>query len=128
MRKILCLFLVCLLFVSFFVSCSSPADKIDPQYYALGKEMLGLADAFLADEISLEDAKARAESIYTRLEALPLLPKNDPQYEETDRVSLYISGMCLSFATTHREDRTLALRDDLNNYGERLKAALGLAD
>lgn len=126
MRKILCLFLVCLLFVSFFVSCSSPADKIDPEYYALGKEMVGLSDAFLADEISLEDAKARAESISNRLEALPLLPKDDPQYDETDRVSLYISGMCLSFATTHREDRTLSLREDLEKFGPKLRSILGL--
>lgn len=126
MRKILCFFLVCLLFVSFFVSCSSPADKIDPQYYALGKEMVGLADAFLADEVSLEDAKARAESIYTRLEVLPLLPKGDPQYEETDRVSVYVTHLCLVFESTTREDRTLALREDLGKYGPKLRSILGL--
>lgn len=104
----------------------SQEDKIDPQYYALGKEMLGLAEAFLDDSISLADAKARAESIESRLNALPLIPKEDPLFDETDRLTVYVVHLCLSFASTSREDRTLALRNELEKYVGTLQSILGL--
>lgn len=125
MKKLLCCLLVAL-FVFLLFACSSPADEIDPQYYALGKEVVGLSDAYLAHEITLSDAQERADALITRLEALPLLPMSDPLYDKSDRVKLYASHLSYSFSLATRQDFIDALHNDLDRDLPILKKLLGL--
>lgn len=122
--------LFCLLFVFvclLFASCSSSAaDQIHPDYYAAGKDALGIAEAYLASKIDLSEAKQRIESISSALDSLPLLPENDPQYEQSDLVRLYTSAVCNSFGLQQSENRTLQLQEDLQEYTARLNELLGL--
>lgn len=124
--KAICLLLVFALLLPVCGCSKSQEEKIDPQYYALGKEMLGVCESFLDGSIPLKDAKARAESINARMEELPLIPKEDPLFEETDRLQVYITHLYLSFSTTSLGDSILPLKETIVKYSPTLAEILGL--
>lgn len=127
MKKSLALLLVPLVLLSLIGCGKTQQEKIHPQYYELGKEALGLAEAYLDGSISLADAKTRAESIDARLDALPLIPKEDPLYEKSHDVAITVSLFCSSFSLA-KEGRDLALRETLTDYSPLLAKDLGLRD
>lgn len=121
---------VCLLFVfvCLLSSCSSASgESVHPDYYEVGTQALGVAEAYLANRIDLSEAKQRIETISSALDSLPLLPENDPQYEQSDLVQLYASAVCNSFGLQRSEERTLQLQEDLRKYTARLNDLLGLS-
>lgn len=71
MRKILCLFLVCLLFFSSLSACSSPQFPMTEQHEKFGRKALEIADAYLDFEITADEAYQKISDIYDAKDSLP---------------------------------------------------------
>lgn len=124
MKKLIVLLLAAAILLT--ACSSSPADKIDPDYYQAGKDALGIAQAYLADRITLSEAKEKAKELEKTLDALRLIPEKDPMFEQSDIVKLYANSVCLHLAMQTSETRTLQLHEDLEKYAARLEELLGL--
>lgn len=124
MKKLIVLLLAAVLLLT--ACSSSAADKIDPDYYQAGKDALGIAQAYLADRITLAEAKEKAAELEKTLDALRLIPEKDPMFELSDTVKLYANSVCLHLAMQTSETRTLQLHEDLEKYAARLEELLGL--
>ena len=124
--KLLPLALAFVLLLSLLSACSSE-PKIDPQYYEAGKQALAIAEAYLADRIDLAGAKARAAKLQETLDALPLIPENDPTYEQSENVILSAEMICFSFRMQNSDKYTLALHEELEQQVKYLNSVLGLS-
>lgn len=125
-QKILALLLALVLLLSLLSACSSE-PKIDPQYYEAGKQALAIAEAYLSDRIDLAEAKSRAAQLEETLDALPLIPENDPTYKQSEKVILSADMICFSFSMQNSEKYTLALREELERQVKYLNSVLGLS-
>lgn len=125
MKKLVCLALALVLLLA---ACSSAADKIDPEYYEVGKQALAVAEAYLADRIDLEEAKERIEKVKDDLDELPLIPEKDATYQQSDKVALYVDAIYYAFAFQESTKWTIQLHEDLQKYVEYLGKTIGLAD
>lgn len=127
MKKALCLSLVCLLFVSL-MACGNPhgtSYKMSEDHYAVGKDALDVVESYLLGRIEFAQAKARLEPIRARLDALPAVPEEDPLYEGSDRVLLFVGSLCTTFERVTGENYQAGFRDGVARTYRALASLLG---
>jgi len=80
MKKLIVVLIVAALLISSLAGCSSTKFKMDSQHLKYGEKALEYLDSFLDFDISLSELDEKFDSLYSAIDSLPSVSKDDECY------------------------------------------------